>query len=119
MKREDLKVGDVVEVDARWSFMTGGAVEEIDDKGFRVGKIWFGWHELREVPNCSIVPALCVPSPAARTVPCERCKKLDHEKNHPVGMIFVGWGHGWQPCPHCGGSGVVPVVRSGEAECLP
>lgn len=26
--------------------------------------------------------------------------------NHPTGCIFVGWGHGWQPCQSCGGSGL-------------
>jgi len=29
--------------------------------------------------------------------------------NHPTGMIFVGWGHGWQPCSSCGGSGLSPM----------
>jgi len=36
-------------------------------------------------------------------------KKLEHEINHPVGMIFVGWGHGWQPCPKCEGRGVIEI----------
>lgn len=53
----------------------------------------------------------CVPGPSAPSVPCETCKKLDGEVNHPTGMIYVGWGHGWQPCPVCGGSGVVAVGK--------
>jgi hypothetical protein len=59
----------------------------------------------------------CIPGPPPPTVPCEHCKKLEHEVNHPTGMIFVGWGHGWQPCPHCGGAGVVPVLVGGESRC--
>lgn len=42
---------------------------------------------------------------------CKSCEKKDGEVNHPHGMIFVGWGHGWQPCPMCGGSGKKPVMR--------
>lgn len=38
--------------------------------------------------------------------PCQRCKKLDHEINHPVGRVFVGWGHGWDTCSACNGTGV-------------
>lgn len=38
-------------------------------------------------------------------VQCPDCKRLDSEANHPVGMIFVGWGLGWQPCLRCDGSG--------------
>ncbi|MES2342295.1 MAG: hypothetical protein V4597_11500 [Pseudomonadota bacterium] len=40
---------------------------------------------------------------------CLGCIKLPDEKNHPPGMIFVGWGHGWQPCTKCGGSGWRPL----------
>lgn len=29
--------------------------------------------------------------------------------NHPTGCIFVGWGHGWQSCSSCGGSGLSPM----------
>lgn|SRR5215469_5636764 len=40
-------------------------------------------------------------------VKCKGCEKLPHEVNHPQGMVFVGWGRGWEPCPRCGGSGWV------------
>jgi hypothetical protein len=38
---------------------------------------------------------------------CASCtlRYLD-SPNHPTGCIFVGWGHGWQPCSSCGGSGL-------------
>lgn len=38
--------------------------------------------------------------------PCESCKPQEGQVNRPPGMIFVGWGHGWQVCSTCGGSGV-------------
>lgn len=28
--------------------------------------------------------------------PCLTCEKKEGEVNHPPGMIFVGWGTGWQ-----------------------
>jgi len=37
---------------------------------------------------------------------CEGCRPRATDRNHPPGMIFVGWGHGWQPCKRCGGSGL-------------
>lgn len=37
---------------------------------------------------------------------CPSCRPLATDHNHPPGMIFVGWGHGWQPCQNCGGSGL-------------
>lgn len=40
---------------------------------------------------------------------CPGCIKLPHEVNHPPGMVFVGWGIGWDRCPICGGSGLKPV----------
>jgi hypothetical protein len=39
-------------------------------------------------------------------VACPACKKKDGEANHPPGMVFVGMGHGWQPCSACSGTGV-------------
>ncbi len=55
-------------------------------------------------------------------VPCETCKRPEDAVNHVPGHIFVGWGMGWQPCPTCGGSGVVggPSARpsgDGNAAC--
>ena len=47
-----------------------------------------------------------------KTVACPTCEPKDREKNHPTGMIFVGMGHGWQPCPKCGGSS---RIRPGDA----
>jgi hypothetical protein len=42
----------------------------------------------------------------ASAVECPSCKRPDGALNHVHGHIFVGWGHGWQPCPKCGGSGI-------------
>jgi len=39
-----------------------------------------------------------------KTVTCPSCEPKEWEKNHPPGMIFVGMGHGWQPCSKCGGA---------------
>lgn len=38
---------------------------------------------------------------------CTSCtlRYLD-QPNQPTGCVFVGWGHGWQPCSSCGGSGL-------------
>lgn len=41
------------------------------------------------------------------STPCPHCAPAPDQVNHVVGHIFVGWGHGWQPCVHCGGSGEV------------
>lgn len=37
---------------------------------------------------------------------CPQCRRKPHEKNHPIGMIFVGWGHGWVECNACEGTGL-------------
>lgn len=42
---------------------------------------------------------------------CEGCAPDSEEVNHSPGMIFVGWGCGWQPCPQCGGSGLAEAAR--------
>lgn len=42
------------------------------------------------------------------TKPCEACKHPEGAVNHVRGHVFVGMGHGWQPCPTCGGASVVP-----------
>lgn len=39
--------------------------------------------------------------------PCKTCERQPDEKNHPTGMIFVGWGRGWEPCVKCKGTGFV------------
>lgn len=44
-------------------------------------------------------------------VPCDNCIKKPDEKNHPPGMMFIGWGHGWQPCLSCGGSALQPALH--------
>lgn len=40
---------------------------------------------------------------------CPKCIKLPDENNHPPGMMFVGWGHGWQPCSVCEGAIWIPI----------
>jgi hypothetical protein len=40
---------------------------------------------------------------------CTSCTLQYLGGNHPTGCIFVGWGHGWQPCSSCGGSGLSPM----------
>jgi hypothetical protein len=41
---------------------------------------------------------------------CPHCTPRERVENHVTGAIFVGWGHGWQPCQHCGGSGLAKDV---------
>jgi hypothetical protein len=43
------KVGDVVEMNAAWAPISRGKVDEANPLGFRIGKLWFGWHELARV----------------------------------------------------------------------
>lgn len=47
---------------------------------------------------------------------CPSCAPDTEEANHPVGMIFVGWGHGWQPGQACGGSGLVETIKPPHCE---
>lgn len=49
--RAKVKVGVRVLVSAQFTHVCSGIVEEIDrlGTGFRIGRLWFGWHELREV----------------------------------------------------------------------
>jgi len=35
-------------------------------------------------------------------VECEACRRPEGAVNHVPGHIFIGMGHGWQPCPHHG-----------------
>lgn len=48
-------------------------------------------------------------APPGRKLCSGRCWLQPGEVNHPAGMIFVGWGHGWQPCARCGGEGLEPI----------
>ena len=43
--------------------------------------------------------------------PCPHCLRPEGAVNHVPGHIFVGWGHGWQPCPHCGGSATLDGAK--------
>jgi|SRR5579859_980560 len=49
------------------------------------------------------------PTGDGAAIECPYCRKQEHETNHPPGMVFVGWGIGWQTCPKCGGSARVPA----------
>lgn len=56
---------------------------------------------------------------------CPHCAPAPNAVNHVVGHTFVGWGHGWQPCLYCKGSGVAPIlaqspfdVSSMVVECI-
>lgn len=48
---------------------------------------------------------------------CAVCAPDSEEVNHPVGMIFVGWGHGWQTCQECGGSGLAETKHCADSHC--
>lgn len=41
-----LKVGDVVTIDAQFTWVCRGIVEQVQDFGFKVVGLSFGWHEL-------------------------------------------------------------------------
>jgi hypothetical protein len=45
-------------------------------------------------------------------VECPCCKRPPDAVNHVPGCIFVGLGQGWQTCPHCNGSQLVPESRA-------
>lgn len=47
---------------------------------------------------------------------CSTCAKQPHEVNHPPGMIFVGWGRGWERCPDCKGTARITVADPIECE---
>jgi hypothetical protein len=42
----------------------------------------------------------------AKGLLCASCTPKYPVANHVTGHHFVGMGHGWQPCIHCGGSGL-------------
>jgi hypothetical protein len=44
-----------------------------------------------------------------KALSCPSCTLQYLGGNQPTGCIFVGWGHGWQPCSACGGSGLSPM----------
>jgi len=68
-----------------------------------------GWASREHVPSCSLfVP---IPGGSVNAVECPDCKQSNGAVNHVVGHIFVGWGHGWQPCIHCNGTGKRVVVE--------
>jgi hypothetical protein len=48
---------------------------------------------------------------------CQECRPRATDRNHPPGMIFVGWGHGWQPCQRCGGSGLERTRHCADHHC--
>lgn len=48
------------------------------------------------------------PRPAKEPAECSHCKRPADAISHVPGCIFVGFGYGWQPCVHCGGSSKVP-----------
>lgn len=64
------------------------------------------WGKPQKVTSCVEVP----------TKTCESCKRPEGRVNHVPGHVFVGWGCGWQVCPCCGGSTVLP---SDEKTCAP
>jgi len=47
---------------------------------------------------------------------CPDCVRKPDEVSHPTGMIFVGMGHGWQPCSRCEGSGQIETTALKERE---
>ena len=45
---------------------------------------------------------------------CQTCARKPGELNHPPGMVFIGWGRGWETCPACKGSQRVVVEGEGQ-----
>ncbi len=44
---------------------------------------------------------------AARSAnPCPGCVKQGDATGCRPGLVFVGWGRGWEPCPRCNGTGI-------------
>lgn len=44
--RKSVKVGSRVRVSAQFTPVSGGIVDEVSWSGIRIGKLWFGWHEV-------------------------------------------------------------------------
>jgi hypothetical protein len=61
--------------------------------------------DVERVDQCIVIS----PDAVRDMVPCEHCKRPEDAVNHVPGHVFVGWGRGWQPCPHCGGTEQVPA----------
>ena len=57
----------------------------------------------------------CKPDGAAEL--CQSCRPRATDRNHPPGMIFVGGGHGWQPCQRCEGSGLERTRHCDDEHC--
>jgi hypothetical protein len=51
-----------------------------------------------------LVAGKVAPTVVGELVECPACKRPADAVNHVPGHIFVGWGHGWQPCSKCAGS---------------
>lgn len=67
-------------------------------------------------PSCSVSKALAVlyPPESLTSEECTTCKRPEDAVNHVPGCIFVGWGHGWQTCPDCGGSQRRAAAKGGD-----
>lgn len=48
---------------------------------------------------------------------CEACRPRATDRNHPPGMVFVGWGIGWKVCTRCGGSGLERTRHCDDRHC--
>jgi len=69
----------------------------------------YGW-EIADVSKIiaaeEVLERLACAQLAAQPAPCDACKRRPGEQNHPAGMIFVGWGRGWEVCGECNGTQV-------------
>lgn len=54
----------------------------------------------------------------ADMVQCPECELKPGEVNHPPGLMFVGYGLGWQPCSTCNGSARVSNGFAERAEFI-
>ena len=119
---QSFKLGDKVRPKhARYEGVITGVA---GDGGFKVtwpaGIAWEHPNDLEHVqdtveakPECNCHSGGCgcegpCPLHGDQTAPtddtCPTCAKKPEEVNHPPGMIFVGWGTGWQTCPDCSGT---------------
>lgn len=70
---------------------------------------------LVETAEPALYCAKCKPEGAAEL--CQDCRPRATDRNHPSGMIFVGWGCGWQPCQRCGGSALERTRHCEDEHC--